>query len=328
MSSPSCMLEAIDLSKRYDRVTAVESISFQVSEGETLGLVGTSGCGKTTTLKMLNRLVEPTAGMVRIAGQDIRQQKPAILRRHIGYAIQNAGLFPHYTVADNVAAVPRLLKWRPQRIAHRTAELLKLVGLPPETFVQRYPHELSGGQQQRVGIARALAADPPIVLLDEPFGALDQVTREQLQQDFKQLESLLHKTIVLVTHDIFEAVKLCDRICVMDAGRVEQLGTPQELVFSPQTPFVRNFLQSTQFQLELQVTRLQDLLPYLSAQASQVTSAKMLYPTQTSLLEVLESLEFGTADSFGIVEGNCDRTWVVRSDDLLPAFYQFRASFQ
>ena len=175
------MIEAIELTKKYQGLPAVNRISFEVAEGETLGLVGTSGCGKSTTLKMLNRLIEPTSGRVVIAGEDARQIQPEKLRRGMGYAIQNTGLFPHYTVAENVTVVPRLLQWPEKRIAFRCEELLAMVGLPPEKFASRYPHELSGGQQQRVGLARALAADPPIILLDEPFGALDRITRRQIQ---------------------------------------------------------------------------------------------------------------------------------------------------
>lgn len=240
-------IETIALTKKYPGVTAVDRVSFSIAPGETFGLIGTSGCGKTTTLKMLNRLIEPTSGKIFIEGEDIRQSKPEKLRQGIGYVIQNTGLFPHYTVAENVAVVPRLQQWKEKRIGDRTAKLLKLVGLPPEQFTRRYPRELSGGQQQRVGLARALAADPPIVLLDEPFGALDRITRSQIQQEFKQLESLLNKTMVLVTHDVMEAVTLCDRLCLMDRGKVEQIGTPKQLLFQPHNAFVRNFLTPIAF---------------------------------------------------------------------------------
>jgi osmoprotectant transport system ATP-binding protein len=255
------MIEVIGITKRYKRFVAVEEVSFQVAEGETLGLIGTSGCGKTTTLKMLNRLIEPTSGRIFIGDQDIRQCQPHKLRQGIGYVIQNTGLFPHYTVADNIAVVPRLLKWKEKRISQRIQELLALVGLPADQFARRYPRQLSGGQQQRVGLARALAADPPIVLLDEPFGALDRITRSQIQEEFKRLETLVHKTMVLVSHDVLEAVKLCDRLCLMDGGKIEQIGSSRELIFEPKTNFVRDFFETNRFQLELQVTRLEDLLP-------------------------------------------------------------------
>lgn len=321
------MLEAIELTKQYPGFLAVDHLSFKVAEGETLGLVGTSGCGKSTTLKMLNRLIEPTSGRVVIAGEDARQVQPDQLRRRIGYAIQNTGLFPHYTVADNVAVVPRLLRWKERRITQRSEELLSLVGLPPDQFASRYPHELSGGQQQRVGLARALAADPPIILLDEPFGALDRITRHQIQQEFKQLESLLRKTVVLVTHDIFEAVMLCDRLCVMDRGIVQQIGTPKALVFQPENDFVRDLFQADRFQLELYVTRLQDLIPWLSPQPTETAPAKS-YPQTQHLLTVLEEMEASSLKSSRVQIGDRPGQSIITTDcqDLLTGFYQFKTS--
>ncbi len=323
------MIEAIGLTKGYNGVTAVEAISFQVAEGETLGLIGTSGCGKTTTLKMLNRLIEPTSGSIRLGGQDIRQPPPEKLRQGIGYVIQNIGLFPHYTVAENIAVVPRLLRWKERRIAGRTAELLEMVGLPPGKFARRYPRSLSGGQQQRVGLARALAANPPVVLLDEPFGALDQITRHQLQQEFKRLESLLHKTMVLVTHDVFEAITLCDRLCLMDRGTLQQLGTPKELIFAPKNDFVRNFFQANRFQLELQVTRLQDLLPWLPQREARESQVKA-YQTSQSLLEVLEDVEAASLkdSSIEIVHPESQVRQMTNCEELLLAFYQFKRDCQ
>ena len=323
------MIEAIGLTKRYNGVTAVEAISFQVAEGETLGLIGTSGCGKTTTLKMLNRLIEPTSGCILIGGQDIRQSPPEKLRQGIGYVIQNIGLFPHYTVAENIAVVPRLLRWKERRIAGRTAELLEMVGLPPGKFARRYPRSLSGGQQQRVGLARALAANPPVVLLDEPFGALDQITRHQLQQEFQRLETLLHKTMVLVTHDVFEAITLCDRLCLMDRGTLQQLGTPKELIFAPKNDFVRNFFQANRFQLELQVTRLQDLLPWLPQREARESQVKA-YQTSQSLLEVLEDVEAASLkdSSIEIVHPESNACQMSNCEDLLLAFYQFKRDCQ
>ena len=319
------MIEAIELTKKYQGLTAVNRVSFAVAEGETLGLIGTSGCGKSTTLKMLNRLIEPTSGRVVIAGEDARQIQPEKLRRGMGYAIQNTGLFPHYTVAENVAVVPRLLQWKEKRIIQRSQELLAMVGLPPEKFADRYPHELSGGQQQRVGLARALAADPPIILLDEPFGALDRITRRQIQQGFKQLESLLRKTVVLVTHDIFEAVTLCDRLCVMDRGIVQQIGTPKELIFRPDNDFVRDLFAADRFQLELYVTRLQDLIRWLSPQAPSTAPTKT-YMAHQHLLTVLEDLEESSLKS-SLVQ-ICDRQGepiiITNCQDLLTKFYQFK----
>jgi len=240
------------VSKTYPGgVEAVRELSMEVPEGETLVLLGTSGCGKTTTLKMVNRLIEPTDGRILIGGDDIMGRDPITLRRGIGYAIQNIGLFPHMTVAGNIAVVPRLLGWPADRITRRVDELLTTVGLEPADFRGRFPAQLSGGQRQRVGVARALAADPPIVLMDEPFGALDPITREQLQTEFMDLEDRLRKTVLFVTHDIFEAVKLGDRIALLDAGQLQQLGTPAEIVESPANEFVDQFLGEHRFQLAL-----------------------------------------------------------------------------
>ncbi|MGH7646096.1 MAG: ATP-binding cassette domain-containing protein, partial [Gemmatimonadales bacterium] len=221
----------------------VSEVSFSVGAGETLVLLGRSGSGKTTTLKLINRLLEPTAGVVWIAGQDARALDVVRLRRRIGYVIQEVGLFPHFTVERNVGLVPRLEGWAPERIAARVRELLALVGLDPATFAGRYPHELSGGQRQRVGVARALAADPPLLLLDEPFGALDPITRLELQGEFRSLEGRLGKALVFVTHDVREGLRLGTRIGVMQGGRLVFLGTPEELRRA-EHPEVRAFLEA------------------------------------------------------------------------------------
>lgn len=206
----------------------VQDVSFTVGAGETLVLLGRSGSGKTTTLKLINRLLEPTAGEVRVAGERAADLPATRLRRRIGYVIQEIGLFPHFTVARNVGLVPRLEGWPPGRIATRVRELLALVGLDPDGFAPRYPHQLSGGQRQRVGVARALAADPPLLLLDEPFGALDPITRVELQREFRSLEGRLGKGVVFVTHDVREALLLATRIGMMHEGRLAFLGTPEE----------------------------------------------------------------------------------------------------
>ena len=318
------MIEAINLTKKYQGVTAVDHVSFRVAEGETLGLIGTSGCGKTTTLKMLNRLLEPSSGRILVQGKDIRKGKPERLRQGIGYVIQNTGLFPHYTVAENIAVVPRLLKWKEKRISGTTDKLLEMVGLPRSEFAQRYPQELSGGQQQRVGLARALAADPPIVLLDEPFGALDQITRGQIQQEFKQLESLLKKTMVFVTHDVFEAVTLCDRICLMNRGRIEQIGTSKELIFHSHNDFVRNFFSSNEFQLELHVTCLGDILPWL-ANFSPPEGEVNLFNTNQDLLSVLRHKNI-LQNGICIGDRHGHRILTTNCENLLSAFYQYKKS--
>ncbi|MDA8312927.1 MAG: ATP-binding cassette domain-containing protein [Actinomycetota bacterium] len=236
------VLDAV--SKRYARgPAAVESLSLEIPSGEICVLVGPSGCGKTTTLQMINRLVEPSGGRVLIDGEDVASLDAVALRRRIGYVIQHGGLFPHRRVADNVAVVPRLLGWDKGRVARRVAELLELVGLDPAQYGRRFPHELSGGERQRVGVARALAADPPVLLMDEPFGAVDPATRQRLQQELVELQSALVKTIVFVTHDIDEAARLGDRIAVLSRGGVlEQYDSPVEVLGRPSTPFVAEFV--------------------------------------------------------------------------------------
>ena len=212
--------------------TLLADLNLAVHEGEVLVLLGRSGVGKTTALRLVNRLLDPTHGEVRVEGKSTLAWSPIRLRRRIGYAIQEGGLFPHFTVERNVGLVPRLEHWEPSRIRQRTAELLELVGLPPEQFAKRYPHELSGGQRQRVGLARALAADPPILLLDEPFGALDLLTRAEIQQEFRRLQRRLGKSVVFVTHDVREALLLGDRIAVLSGGQLVGVYTPSEFLHS------------------------------------------------------------------------------------------------
>lgn len=246
------MIELESVTKTFqDGTTAVDSLNMTVAEGETVVLLGTSGSGKTTTMKMINRLIEPSSGSIRINDKETSGYNPVELRRTIGYSIQHIGLFPHMTIGDNIAVVPRLLKWDSKKLRERTDELLELVSLDPEEFRDRYPAQLSGGQRQRIGVARALAADPPIILMDEPFGALDPITREQLQDEFLELESEIRKTIIFVTHDVFEAVKMGDRIALLDQGRLQQLAEPADLVDHPANEFVDQFLGSHRFQLSL-----------------------------------------------------------------------------
>jgi osmoprotectant transport system ATP-binding protein len=221
---------------------AVDDISFTVNEGELAVLIGPSGSGKTTTMRMINRLEEATSGNISVNGQDIKSMNLVNLRRHIGYVIQQGGLFPHFTVAENVAVVPRLMGWSKKKRRERAEELLALVDLDPTIYANRYPRQLSGGQQQRVGVARALAADAPIILMDEPFGAVDPITRTQLQRWLRQVQQDVRKTIVFVTHDINEAFLLGDRIILMRDGHIEQDGTPADLLRNPATDFVREFI--------------------------------------------------------------------------------------
>ncbi len=238
------MIRLEALTKRWDNgQVAVDALDLDVGEGEICMLVGPSGSGKTTTLKMVNRLVEPSSGRIILGDEDVTSSDPVLLRRRIGYVIQQVGLFPHLNVADNVATVPRLLKWDKNRIRTRVDELLELIGLDPSRYGRRYPHQLSGGQRQRVGVARALGVDPPVLLMDEPFGAIDPITRDRLQGEFLRLQGEVGKTVVFVTHDIDEAVRLGDRIAVLrEGGVLEQHGTPAEVLGRPASPFVADFV--------------------------------------------------------------------------------------
>jgi osmoprotectant transport system ATP-binding protein len=236
------IIELIGVEKHYDSTYAVRGVSLEVAEGETLVLLGSSGSGKTTILKMINRLIEPTSGVIKIKGENILDRDPIEVRRSMGYAIQGIGLFPHMSIGENVSVMQRLVGVPADKRQQRNREVLDLVGLDPDVFSPRYPDELSGGQQQRVGVARSLAADPSILLMDEPFGALDAVTRDTLQQEFLNLKKKLHKTTVFVTHDIFEAFILADRIAVLHEGKLEQIGTAEEIISDPKTDFVKDLL--------------------------------------------------------------------------------------
>ncbi|MFF2849829.1 ABC transporter ATP-binding protein [Streptomyces sp. NPDC058001] len=253
------MIRFENVTKRYaDGTTAVDDLSFEVSEGELVTLVGPSGCGKTTTMKMVNRLIEPTSGRIFLSGDDIAEADPVELRRRIGYVIQQVGLFPHKTVLDNTATVPHLLGVKRSKARERAAELLDLVGLDPAVFGSRYPEQLSGGQRQRVGVARALAADPPVLLMDEPFGAVDPVVRERLQSEFLRLQQSVRKTVLFVTHDIEEAVRLGDRIAVYGNGRIEQFDTPTTVLGAPATDYVADFVGADRGLKRLSVTPIEE----------------------------------------------------------------------
>ncbi|MDQ4062066.1 MAG: ABC transporter ATP-binding protein [Pseudomonadota bacterium] len=238
------MIRLEHISKRFGPglPPAVDDLSLEIPDGSTCALIGPSGCGKTTTMRIVNRLIEPSAGRVLVAGEDVTRVDPVMLRRRIGYVIQQVGLFPHMSVADNVATVPRLLKWPEAKTRARVDELLRLVGLDPESVRARYPRELSGGQRQRVGVARALAADPPVMLMDEPFGAIDPITRARLQDEFQEILKRVRKTVVLVTHDMDEAIKMGDRIALMRDGRLVQYDTPEAVLTRPADAFVEAFV--------------------------------------------------------------------------------------
>jgi osmoprotectant transport system ATP-binding protein len=261
-NSSAATLEFRDVAKTYagSGTPVLEHFSLEVGAGEICVLVGPSGCGKTTAMRLVNRMIEPTGGDILIGGHSVRDREPAALRREIGYVIQQIGLFPHETVAKNISIVPELLGWDRRRIAARVDELLDLVGLDPAGMRDRYPGQLSGGQRQRVGVARALAADPPLMLMDEPFGAIDPINRERLQNEFLRLQAEIRKTILFVTHDIDEAIKMGDKIAIMKQhGRVEQYATPAEILMSPANEFVEDFVGADRALKRLSLLRVGDI---------------------------------------------------------------------
>jgi len=290
------------VSKRYgDGTVAVDDLSLEIGDGEIVVLVGPSGCGKTTSLKMINRLVEPSSGTILLDGRDTRNYDVNQLRRSIGYVIQHVGLFPHLSVADNVATVPRLVGWDRRRTRTRVEELLDLVGLPPAKYAGRLPAELSGGERQRVGVARALAVDPPVLLMDEPFGAIDPIARDRLQDELLRLQTVVRKTIVFVTHDIEEAIKLGDRVALMQTGGVlAQYATPAELLARPASPFVVDFLGEGRMVRRLGLIRLADarLAP---PDGRAVPSVRL--PESASLRDALDAVLQSPEGSVAVVRG-------------------------
>ncbi|MEO8822542.1 MAG: ATP-binding cassette domain-containing protein [Ginsengibacter sp.] len=283
------MISLQNVVKNFGNTIAVDDISFEVKEGENVVLLGTSGCGKTTTLRMINRLTESSSGVITVDGKNIKKIPPEELRRNIGYVLQHNGLFPHYTIAENIAIVPHLLKWPQQKISNRISELLEQVHLQ-ENILSLYPQQLSGGQQQRIGLARALAADPPVLLMDEPFGALDAITRNNITKEFSRLEVLKNKTIVLVTHDIREAFELGDRILLMDKGKIVQQGKSTELLFHPKNQFVADFFSTQKMELELNSVFLKDIFQHLENENTNGNNVPIT-DVSISLWEAIELLQ-------------------------------------
>ena len=296
------MIELQGLTRRFGDRLAVNRISLKVECGRFCALIGTSGCGKSTTLRMINRLIEPTQGRVLIDGEDVSEMAGEQLRRRIGYAIQGIGLFPHRTVYDNIATVPRLLGWSKTEIRERVEELLRLLHLDYATFAGQYPHQLSGGEQQRVGVARALAARPQLLLMDEPFGALDPLTREHLQHELKAIQRLLGITVIMVTHDLEEAVRLADLIAVMDGGRLLQVAPPDQLLRSPQAGFVQALVGGNDRALRLlslkQVGEL--LMPCDNPEAARAMPSVR---PDTSLRDALALLIWQSGKTLHVVDG-------------------------
>lgn len=296
------MIELTAVSKIFDQTPAVDALTLSIPKGNVCALVGTSGCGKSTTLRMINRLLTHSSGQIELDGQSIDAYDPVLLRRRIGYVIQNTGLFPHWDVARNIGLVPRLLKWSSADVRQRVDELMEMLALPPGEFGHKFPHQLSGGQAQRVGVARALAADPDILLMDEPFGALDPITREKLQDMLRQLQARLHKTIVFVTHDMDEALCLADKLVVMRDGRIVQQGTPLALLQKPADAFVDSLLGGLERGLkQASLTRVMD---HMVSPGRQAPTHLRVSAEQT----VREALSLMLRD-------HCDRLTVVDQHD-------------
>ncbi len=297
---------------------AVDDLSLAVNPGEVLVLVGPSGCGKSTTLRMANRLVEPTSGRILLEGEDVTKVDPVGLRRRMGYVIQNVGLFPHRTVAQNVATVPKLVGWDRRRTAARVQELLDLVGLDPDRYAKRYPHELSGGERQRVGVARALATDPPVLLMDEPFGAVDPVGRRRLQNEFARIQRTLGITVMLVTHDIDEAVRMADRVAVLSPGaHIEQLASPLDVVARPATPAVADLVGRGRTARLLALGRLEqaDLDPVSPQSVGSIAAGSELGDVLAAFVGADGPL--AVLDEQGRVVGSATPATVVRALDRL-----------
>jgi osmoprotectant transport system ATP-binding protein len=304
------MISLEHVTKRYleTGAVAVEDLSLQIPEGMTVALIGPSGCGKTTTMRMINRLVDPTMGRILVGGEDVTQIDPILLRRRIGYVIQQVGLFPHMTIAHNIAAVPKLLGWDAARIAGRTEELLHLVGLDPKEMLHRYPRQLSGGQRQRVGVARALAADPPVLLMDEPFGALDPIARTRLQAEFRQILKQVRKTVVLVTHDLDEATRLGDRIAIMNSGKIVQYDTPDAILSHPADAFVESFVGIDRALKRLSLFTVSDIMtPELPSDTTRVIDAASNLREALALMVAADSDVLAVVDEFGTCQGRLTR---------------------
>ncbi len=318
------MIQLQNVSRHFNNVTAVDNISLQVLPGETMVLLGTSGCGKTTTLRMINRLEEASSGKILVNDKDIKEQQPEILRRNIGYVLQHHGLFPHYTLAENIAVVPKLLKWTAQKTNERTKELMNKLQLPL-SFAEKYPHQLSGGQQQRVGLARALAAHPPVLLMDEPFSALDPITRSAIRKEFHELDELKSKTVLLVTHDVQEAFEMGDKICLMDKGKIVQTGRPHDLLFHPANDFVTSFMAGQHFRLELENISIDNVWEHLP-KAIEKTNEQQIN-TETKLWETLNRLD-KTGNDLNYVAIKGDVKKQADAAALMAAYIQYKKSLK
>ena len=286
------LIQFENVSKSYKQHAVIENMNLEIRRGELVVLIGPSGCGKTTILKMINRLIRPTSGRILIDGVNIMEQDVIQLRRNMGYVIQQTGLFPHMTIEENIQVVPKLKKLPPEEIRQRTLAMMDMIGMDPDEFLYRYPVQLSGGQQQRIGVARAFATDPDIILMDEPFSALDPITRSQIQDELAELQGQLHKTIVFVTHDMDEAVKIADRICILNQGKVLQYGTPEEVLKNPADGFVSSFVGRNRIWNSPELIKARDIM--------------ILDPVTTSgeltLLQAIEVMRQRKVDSLLVVD--------------------------
>ncbi|MEE6281985.1 betaine/proline/choline family ABC transporter ATP-binding protein [Georgenia sunbinii] len=312
MTDDATMIRLENLTKRYpgQRENAVDDLTLEIQRGEIVVLVGPSGCGKTTTMKMINRIIEPTSGRIILGGEDVTTTDADRLRRRIGYVIQQVGLFPHMTIGENVATVPKLLGWDAKRTSARVDELLNLVNMPPEEYRDRYPKQLSGGQQQRIGVARALGADPAVLLMDEPFGAIDPITRDRLQNEFLRLQAEVKKTIVFVTHDIDEAIKMGDRIAILrDGSHVAQYDTPEQILTAPADDFVSDFIGRGASLKRLNLSHVADieLRPWPTV------------PVGTTPVDALEVLRGATESALLVLDDGGRPVRWVGADDLRRA---------
>jgi osmoprotectant transport system ATP-binding protein len=306
------MIEIDQVIKSYGNRRVVDSLSLTVDAGELCVLLGSSGCGKSTTLRMINRLIPTDSGSIRVGGEDVTLVPAEALRRRIGYAIQSIGLFPHWTVEDNIATVPRLLKWGEARVRDRVSELLELFRLDPPTYRGKYPHQLSGGEQQRVGVARSLAADPALLLMDEPFAAIDPITRDALQAELAHIHRTTGKTIVFVTHDIEEALRLATLIAIMDRGRIVQFGTPTDILEHPASDFVRDFVGHQGLGLKLlSVRKIADRL-----RSGEIAEGEPL-ALDASLTEALSAMTARHTDRLPVCDAEGRMIGVIALDDLV-----------
>lgn len=304
------MISFRNVVKKFNNFVAVDDLTVDFQSGETIVLIGPSGCGKTTTLRMINRLIEPTEGRILINGIDISKTNPVELRRNIGYVIQQIGLFPHMNIAQNIGLVPYLKDWPENKRKLRVEELLEFVGMPSSKFYYRYPNELSGGQQQRIGVARALAADPEIILMDEPFGALDPITRSTLQDELLEMQDKLEKTIVFVTHDMNEALKLADKIAIMKDGKILQYDSPEQILRNPSHGFVEEFIGKDRLLKQPEFINVKDIM---------IKDPVTILPERT-LTQALEKMRQEKVDSLMIVDGSGKFMGLATANDVLDNF--------